>query len=255
MLKVFFNLLLILIKNMSEQNSNKNNFLFGLIAGIAIISTIAFIALLIRGVNKSNSVNANNKTVQEKQINNRRINSTGKITINANDHIRGNKDAKITLVEFSDFQCPYCKRFHPTMQEIMKNYNGQVRWVYRNFPLSFHRNAQKSAEAAECAGDQGKFWEYADRLFTDGQSDGSGLNSKDLQKYAKDLNLDLNKFNDCVDSNKFANKIKADAASGRALGITGTPGTILIDKDGNTQLMKGSLPYSQIKAKIDSALK
>ncbi len=240
---------------MSEEKSNKNSFIFGLVAGIAIVSILAFIVLLVNRTNSGTNVNTNNKVAQENRNDGGGIKSAGKIAINSNDHIRGNKDAEITLVEFSDFQCPYCKRFHPTMQEILKDYAGQVRWVYRNFPLSFHRNAQKSAEAAECAGDQGKFWEYADRLFTDGQSDGSGLDNSDLQKYAKDLGLDLNKFNNCVDSNKFADKIKADAASGRAAGVTGTPGTVLIDKNGNTQLITGALPYSQIKAKIDSALR
>lgn len=86
--------------------------------------------------------------------------------LEASDHIRGAAKAPITLVEYSDFQCPFCKRFHPTMQRIMKDYDGNVSWVYRNFPLSsIHEYAQARAEAAECASEQGKFWEYADALF------------------------------------------------------------------------------------------
>jgi len=87
-------------------------------------------------------------------------------SLEAGDHIRGAAKAPITMVEYSDFQCPFCKRFHPTMQRIMKDYDGKVSWVYRNFPLSsIHQYAQARAEAAECASEQGKFWEYADALF------------------------------------------------------------------------------------------
>jgi protein-disulfide isomerase len=178
----------------------------------------------------------------------------GKVTINDNDHTRGDKNAPITLVEFSDFQCPFCQRFHPTMQKVIEDYQGKVRWIYRHFPLGFHQNAQKSAEASECAGEQGKFWEYADSLFENSQADGTGLNLEDLKKYANELGLDSNKFNDCLSSDKFANKVKDDMAAGQAAGVTGTPGTILIDKNGDSQLISGALPFEQIKAKIDAAL-
>ena len=246
---------------MSEQNSNKKNFIFGLVAGIAIISTIGFIVLLATGFSGGKTEKNKEATADAGQVVQKPNNNTppakqaGKITINSNDHIRGEKNAPITLVEFSDFQCPYCKKFHPTMQKVMENYKGQVRWIYRHFPLSFHQNAQKSAEASECAAEQGKFWEFVDIAFENSQPDGNGLNSGDLKKYAKELGLNTDKFNTCLSTNKFAAKVKADAASGQALGITGTPGTILIDENGNTQLITGALPYRQIKAKIDSVLK
>ena len=243
---------------MSEQNSNKKNFIFGLIAGVAVISIIGFVVLLATGYGRDNTVGdkADTNQVAQKQNNNiPPAQQAGKITINSNDHIRGDKNALITMVEFSDFQCPYCKKFNPTMQKVMEDYKGQVRWIYRHFPLGFHKNAQKSAEASECAGEQGKFWEFADKAFENSQSDGTGLNTEDLKKYAKELDLNTSKFNDCLSGGKFAGKVKDDMTSGQVAGVTGTPGTILIDKDGNTQLISGALPYSQIKSKIDSVLR
>ncbi|MDP3245204.1 MAG: DsbA family protein [bacterium] len=243
---------------MIEQNSNRKNFIFGLVAGIAIISTIGFVVLLATGYGgneKGNNKTDTNQVAQKPNNNTPPAQQAGKITVNSNDHIRGDKNAPITLVEFSDFQCPYCKRFHPTMQQVMENYQGQVRWIYRHFPLDFHQNAQKSAEAAECAGEQGKFWEYIDKAFENSQADGTGLNAEDLKKYAQELGLNTGKFNDCFANGKFTSKVKADMDSGQTAGVTGTPGTILIDKNGNAELISGALPYEQIKAKIDSVLK
>ena len=235
---------------MSEQNSyDKKNFILGLVSGIAIISVIGFIVLLANGFggekNKKTTTDVG-QIVQKPD--------SGKITINDSDQIRGDKNATITLVEYSDFQCPFCKNFQPTMLRVMDEYKSKARWVYRHFPLSFHQNAQKSAEASECAGEQGKFWEYSDKLFENSQGDGTGLNTEDLKKYAKELGLDAIKFNSCLDNSKYAEKVKNDMASGQAVGIDGTPTTILIDSDGNSQLIYGALPYEQIKAKIDAVL-
>lgn len=155
----------------------------------------------------------------------------------------------MTIVEYSDFQCPFCKKFHPTMQRVMDEYEGKVRWVYRHFPLSFHRNAQKSAEASECAGEQGKFWEYGDILFENSQSDGSGLDTEDLKKYAKDLGLDNGKFDSCLSSGKYANKVKQQAAGGSSAGVKGTPATFI-----NGELVSGAQPYEAVRSVIDKNL-
>jgi len=176
------------------------------------------------------------------------------ITVLADDHIRGAKNPKVLLVEYSDFQCPYCQKFKPTMTQILANYPNEIAIVYRHFPLSFHQNAQISAEASECAGEQNKFWEMHDVLFEKGQSDGTGLNKADLKQYAKDLKLNTIKFNDCLDTNKYKGEVTEDYSSGTSAGISGTPGTVMIAPDGAQRLISGAVPYEQIKSLIDSVL-
>lgn len=225
---------------------------FGIVTGIAIIAIIGVFNFSSKeDDNPKSNIEAKNETGTAKQQSKGAI----KIAINENDHIKGDKDAPITLVEFSDFQCPYCKKFNPTMGKIMEDYSGMVRLIYRHYPLDFHQNAQKSAEASECAGEQGKFWEYLDKAFANSEGDGTGLNDADLKKYSTELQLDANKFDQCLASGKFAEKVKSDLKSGIDAGIKGTPGTVLIDQAGNTQLISGALPYEQVKAKIDAVLK
>ncbi len=178
--------------------------------------------------------------------------------VNDQDHIRGDKNAEITLLEYSDFQCPYCSRFHPTLVQVMNDYKGKVRWVYRHFPLtSIHPYAQKAAEASECASEQGKFWEMADALF--GQQDqwtAKALDAATLEGLAKTAGVrDLKKFSSCVTSGKYTALVNADEKTGEAAGVTGTPGTIVIGKDGSKQLIPGALPYDSVKQIIDSMLK
>lgn len=178
----------------------------------------------------------------------------GKITVTASDRVQGADDAKITFVEYSDFQCPYCVKFHATMEKVMKEYEGKVRWVYRHSPLPFHKAAPKAAEAAECAGDQGKFWEYAAVLTKNSQPDGTGLAVSDLKKYVSEVGLNEQQFNECFSSGKFKEKIRLDVESGKKLGVQGTPATFMIDGTGNEQLISGAVPFEQIKTKIDEAL-
>ncbi len=177
--------------------------------------------------------------------------------VTKNDYIRGNKNAKVTLVEYADFECPFCKRFHPTMLQVMKEYGDKINWVYRHFPLSFHANAQKEAEAAECAGKLGgndAFWKYADAIYDKTTSNGTGIALDQLAPIASQIGLNSIKFQTCVDSGEFTQKVKDEEASGTAEGVTGTPGTIIIDAKGNTQLVPGALPFEQIKPLIDAAL-
>jgi protein-disulfide isomerase len=166
------------------------------------------------------------------------------------DHIRGDKNAAITIVEYSDFQCPFCSRFHPTMQQVMKNYNGKVRWVFRHFPLSFHPNAEPAANASECASEQGKFWEFADALFGNQESLGDDF----YKKTAADLGLNAKKFADCLSSGKYLEKVRAQSQSGASAGVNGTPGSFVIGEDGQAIPIKGALPYESVKAAIDSLL-
>lgn len=171
------------------------------------------------------------------------------------DHIRGDANSPIVLVEYSDFQCPFCSRFHPTMLQVVNEYKGKVAWVYRHFPLnSIHPDAQKAAEASECASEQGKFWEMADKMFEAQQTTGVGI--AQLPTYAQQVGVkDMKKFNDCLSSGKYADRVAADEKTGEAAGVTGTPGTIILAKDGTKQLIPGALPFASIKSTIDALLK
>ncbi len=173
------------------------------------------------------------------------------------DYVRGNTNAKVTLVEYSDLECPFCKRFHPTMLQIMKEYSDKVRWIFRHYPLSFHANAQKEAEATECAGKLGgneTFWKYIDAILDRTTSNGTGFALDQLVPLAKELGLNDSKFKTCLDSGEFTQKIKDQIQTGSDEGVSGTPGTIIIDAKGNTQLIPGALPFEQIKPMIDTAL-
>jgi len=164
--------------------------------------------------------------------------------ITKDDHIRGDFNAPITLVEFSDFECPFCERHFSTLNKILSDYKGKVRLVYKHFPLGFHPNAQKAAEASECADEQGKFWEYHDKLF---ENQPTGYSLEKFKQWAKELGLNINKFNDCLDSGKYAQKVQADYQEGLQKGVNGTPATFI-----NGQLVSGALPYESFKQIIDN---
>jgi len=185
---------------------------------------------------KDNVVKDDNEIVGEKIV------SVG------DDSMLGNKDAKVAIIEFSDYQCPYCKRFHTeAFEQLKKDYidTGRVSFVYRDFPLSFHQNAQKASESAECADEQGKFWEMHNAIFENQDN----IAVSDLKKYAKDLGLDTNKFNDCMDLGRMEKEVKKDFADGSAAGVTGTP-TFFI----NGKMLVGAQPYSAFKQIIDPLL-
>ena len=167
--------------------------------------------------------------------------------ITKDDHIRGAFKAPVTLVEYSDFECPFCGRAYPTFKKLLTDYSGKVRLVYKHFPLGFHPNAQKAAEASECADEQGKFWEYHDKLF---ENQPGGYSLDKFKQWAKDLNLKTAKFNDCLDSGKYAGKVQADATDGQKRGVQGTPATFV-----NGQLVSGAMPYENFQAVVDQALK
>jgi len=158
---------------------------------------------------------------------------------------RGPAGAPIEMIEFSDFQCPFCLRAFPTVRQVLDTYGTRVRLVYRHFPLPNHPNARPAAEAAECAAVQGKFWEYHDRLF----ADQSKLSDGDLKKTAADIGLDATKFNACVDSHETRSAVEADVAAGTEAGINGTPAFFV-----NGRLISGSQPFDVFKRVIDEEL-
>lgn len=174
------------------------------------------------------------------------------------DNIRGNKKAKLTLIEYSDYECPFCKTFHPTMKQVLETYKNDVRWVYRHFPLSFHANAPKEAQAALCISDLGgndKFWEFSDKIFERTTSNGNGFALDALPALAKEIGVDEAKFKTCLDSDKMAARITADTTDGTNGGASGTPTTFIVGPDGKTlDAVPGAEPYEQVKTRIDKAL-
>lgn len=169
------------------------------------------------------------------------------ITVTTADHMRGGKNAKVTIVEYSDFECPFCGRAHPTVKQVLDTYKDDVRIVYRHFPLSFHAQAQKAAEASECAADQGKFWEFHDLVFENQDLLQGGV--PQLKKWAAELRLNTSKFNSCLDSGEKADKVQSQADEGAALGVTGTPGFFV-----NGISVVGAQPFSTFKKIIDDEL-
>lgn len=171
------------------------------------------------------------------------------IKITKDDYIYGSEDAPITIVEFSDFQCPYCSSFHPTLKQIVDEYPDQVRWVYKHFPLSsIHPMAQSAAEASECAGEEGgndAFWNFADALYDNQQN----LSRDTYVSIATDLGLDVKDFTECIDDRDFQEKVQSDYQRGVAAGVRGTPGSFI-----NGQSVSGAVPYENLKQIIDSML-
>ncbi|MFH1077999.1 MAG: thioredoxin domain-containing protein [Patescibacteria group bacterium] len=163
------------------------------------------------------------------------------------DHIRGAKDAKVTLIEYSDFECPYCLTVNGTMEQLLEAYPNDVRVVYRHFPLSFHEEAQKAAEASECAAAQGKFWEMHDAIFAANEA---GDMSVDKWKgLAKTLGLNVSTFTSCLDDGDMADRVSQDLNEGMSAGVQGTPATFV-----NGQLIEGAVPLASFKQIIDQQL-
>jgi protein-disulfide isomerase len=160
---------------------------------------------------------------------------------------KGPKDAPVTIVEFSDFHCPFCRGAVATLQEVLRQYPGKVRWVYRDFPIaSLHPQAAKAAEAARCAGEQGKFWEYHDLLF-DSQKQTA---LSDYKRFADQLKLDQKGFATCLESGRHQAAVESDVEDGARLGITGTP-TFFI----NGRLLVGNQPVDNFKKVIEAELR
>jgi protein-disulfide isomerase len=159
---------------------------------------------------------------------------------------RGAEKAKVTIVEFSDFECPFCSRAGATLAQVMEKYGDKVRVVYRQFPLEFHPRARKAAEASLCAGEQGKFWELHDRMF----ADQGKLAPEQLKAAARELGLDGDRFDACLDAGAQGAAVEADVKAGQAVGVQGTPAFFV-----NGVFLNGAVPLEQFVAAIDRELK
>ena len=159
--------------------------------------------------------------------------------------LRGSATAPVTIIEYADYECPYCQQMQPALDKIEADYKGKVAFAYKDWPLPMHPHAQKAAEAALCAGAQGKYWEYHDRLFRDHK-----LEIPDLKEAAAALQLDTKAFNDCLDSGKKADAVKGLLAEGQALQIQGTPSFLI-----NGHFFSGGMSYDNFRQIVDEELK
>ncbi len=158
--------------------------------------------------------------------------------------LRGGSDAKVTIVEYADFECPACQQSQPGLDKLEAEYKGKVAFAYKDVPLPMHSHAQKAAEAAHCAGTQGKYWEYHDKLFATRQLDVS-----QLKEHARSLHLDGQAFDKCLDSGAQADLVKAQLAEGQGYQIQGTPSFFI-----NGRFFSGGMTFEQLKVIIDEEL-
>jgi protein-disulfide isomerase len=158
---------------------------------------------------------------------------------------RGPAAAPIELIEFSDFQCPFCLRAYPTVNQVLTTYGDKIRFVYRHYPLPSHPNARPAAEASECAAEQGQFWPYYEKLF----ADQTKLTDPALKQAASTLGMDMNRFNACVDSRKYKDRVENDIKDGNAVGVSGTPAFFI-----NGRMISGAQPFDAFKRIIDEEL-
>ncbi|PIR07267.1 MAG: hypothetical protein COV55_00365 [Candidatus Komeilibacteria bacterium CG11_big_fil_rev_8_21_14_0_20_36_20] len=248
-----------LINNLSPRSA----FRTGMLTGLGIVFLLGFFVLLGILFTKNDGVSAYNQEVKD---NGNPLAvapdsaGTGDINIKPvsakNDWIKGDRNARISIIEFSDSECPFCQRFHSTMQQIVAEYDGEVNWIYRHFPLvSLHSKASKEAEATECAGEQGgndAFWAYIDELFAITPAN-NGLDLNQLPEIAGTIGLDVDQFQTCLDSGKYAQKIQNSISEAQAAGARGTPYSVILAGD-KKLVIPGALPLEQVKSMIDTIL-
>jgi protein-disulfide isomerase len=241
------------------KKSTFNKLIIGIVSSLVIVSFLSGYIIGNFGETKTMTQNTYQPIPTQTPIQ-----SPGqtRIAISTGDSpVMGNPNAPVTMIEFSDFQCPFCDQFFSqTLPDVEKNYiePGKVRLVFKNFPLvNLHPNAMTAALAGECSNEQGKFWKYHDILFRN-QASWSQLNptdaSKTFKQYASNIGLDTSSFNLCFDSGKYADRINKDLQDGSAYGVNGTP-TFFIgnDKKGYTEL-DGAQPFSVFQQELDSEL-
>lgn len=251
-------------RSLFESASPKLTFWFGFFVGAGLLTLIGFVFLLVmmvRGVDLDSSKGSAKTSATTTNTNTTATTTTtttptlvdaADITIGEDDYVRGNPDAKVTLVEFTDLECPFCKKFHPSIKNVFEANGDDVRWVYKHFPLSFHPEAKPAAIAAECAGKLGgndTFWTYVDTLY-DNQND---LGDALYKQVAADLGLNATEFATCLDSNEFDAKIAADQQLGQSVGVGGTPSTYVIAGD-VAEKLNGAVPQTQVEAAVADAL-
>lgn len=241
---------------LKTQGGNDKNKLFLpasiLIAGIIIGGAVLYTR------SDSSKVIDNSRTAAIQQVAGDTRQAGGVVNVSTDDDATlGNPDASVTIIEFSDFQCPFCRKFwKETLPQIKKDYllTGKAKFVYRDFPLTqIHPGATPAAEGAECAKEQDKFWEMHDAIFEEQEKQGSGtiqFTADDVKKWAAKIGFNTSKFNQCLDSGKYKQEVEKDLADGSVAGVTGTPAVFV-----NGRLIVGAQPFAAFKVIIDEELK
>ena len=230
------------------------------IAGAIIIAGILIAgAILLKGQTGTQPINPNEANLKNIKLK----------PISSDEHIQGNLNAKVTIVEYSDTECPFSKRFHGVMQQVLAKYGDKISYVYRHFPLdcadatdlsncrTLHALARSEAEATECAFEQGGndvFSKYTDTIFQTTTSN-DGLDPAEITKIAQSMGLNMEQFNTCIKDRKYKNKVSEQAKSGRDAGVTGTPKSFILKKGKIVDTIDGAFPYEAVVQKIDAALK
>ena len=252
---------------MSEENKSgmfdhmpsRSAFKAGVFTGVAIVCIVVLIVMLFKDTkigslgknnNNNNNINAGNNIVDNNnnQVADIKINPLAK-----GDWVQGDAKAKISIIEFSDADCPFCQRYHDTMVQLMKDYKGKINWVYRHFPLtSLHPEAEKKAEAIECVGELGgndKVWAFMDKLYVANKPTVAQLGD-----VVKSLGLDSAKFTECLNSGKYANKVSGQAQEAQAAGAQGTPYSIILAGDQKIPV-NGAYTIEEMKSILDGLTK
>lgn len=196
-------------------------------------------------------VDAYIQQLQQAQAEDKQDKASQARAVSAGEHIYGNPDAMFSLIEYSDFECPYCKRFHATPRTLVDQYPDKLNWVYRHLPLSFHNpGAQKQAEASECAAELGgnkAFWTFSDLLYARTKTGGRGFPLADLPALAEEAGLSVSAFIECYESGRHRGRVESDAADARRANINGTPGTVLRHNPSRKSVaLGGALPADKI---------
>lgn len=239
-------------KKKKKQNP-KIIFTFGLVAGLAAIAIIIPLALLVipKTTPKTNNnklgININDLNPEliptPTPVKKQETQKAGALT----GLVQNNKDAKILVEIFGDFECPFGLKYTNTYKKMLSEYGNNINFEYKHFPLAFHANAQKAAEAFECAKEQNKEWKMHDKIYE--ASANKNMSVSKWKSIAKELNLNPNQFNSCLDNNKYLNKVKQDQTEGVKRGVRGTPTTFI-----NGQKFSGAVPYEVIKETIEKYL-
>ncbi len=259
-------------KGLLEVLGPKRSFFFGLALSIMAIATVGFFAFLFGGDTLSVAASkTNSNSVANSGSNSNTAPSapapaevptvpspTNAVVAEVTDAdwVKGDRNAPISVIEYSDLECPFCQRVHPTIQQLVDEYDGQVNWVYRHFPLSsLHSKAPREAEATECAGELGGndgFWVFTDRLIEITPSN-NGLQDSQLGEIAEYVGLNKAEFQNCLDSGKYTQKIQDAVTAATAAGGQGTPYFVVVSGDQKIPV-SGAQPYDQFTSVVDSLL-